>query len=97
MGQRELCGHRMRKKMGLYFVQYEPHPPRRDVQPLSDALEELGAKRILDRTWALRYNSLSCEMLLDHLSYRIDVKDRLLVFKVSDWAACNALTRLNAI
>jgi len=67
------------------------------VQPLSDALEELGAKRILDRTWALRYNSLSCEMLLDHLSYRIDVKDRVLVFKVSDWAACNALTRLNAI
>ena len=72
--------------MALYFVSYDLRK-QRDYQKLFDALESLGAKRMLKSEWCLRHNNTTCVLIRDYLKQFIDSDDGLMVSEVTDWAA----------
>jgi CRISPR/Cas system-associated endoribonuclease Cas2 len=75
--------------MALYFVDYDLRK-QADYNKLYDALESLGANRILESMWAFNHNSTSCSEVRDHLMQFIDIDDGLVVSRVVDWAAYKA-------
>lgn len=72
--------------MALYFVNYYLRKSR-DYQRLYDALNALGAVRILESLWAFKHADTSCVLIRDYLSKHIDTDDGLVVSQVADWAS----------
>jgi hypothetical protein len=78
----------------LYQVNYDLIKYK-DYPKLWEALEELGARRVLLSTWVLKTTSTASEVRA-YLRQFIDADDRLLVTKMtSDWAGRNLLIRLS--
>ena len=79
------------------MISYDLIKLGKDYQVLYDELERLGAERVLLSQWAVNRTKTSCGGLRDYLRKFIDSNDRLLVTELGEWAACNALTDLNAL
>lgn len=77
--------------MALYFVDYDLRK-QRNYQDLYDALDALGAKRVLESLWALSHNNSSCARIRDHLRLHIDADDGLVVTQIADWASYKTLS-----
>lgn len=74
--------------MADFLVTYDlvDRPQIEDYQPLWNALEQLGAKKVLLSVYWLR-STMNVEQLRDHLMFFIDMNDRLLVvrFEAASW------------
>lgn len=81
-----------------YIISYDLIAPGKNYQPLYDALQAAGAKRVLLSQWAVKINQ-TAEQLRDAIRAYMDANDRLLVDELSDsnWASWNALIDLNKI
>jgi len=81
-----------------YLISYERSTPGQDLQPLRDALEALGAGRILKSQWIVQHNGTTCQDLLNRLVRVAGANDRLLVTELdgSGVAGYNLLTDLGA-
>ncbi len=82
--------------MKLFFVTYDLLKPGKNYDELYAALERLGAKRVLLSVWALT-GSHTAVGLRDSLKKHMDSNDRLLVIESADWAASNAMTKINDV
>lgn len=74
--------------MSNFLVSYDLHN-KRNYQPLYDALERLGAVRILESVWLLS-TSMGAGELREHLRQFIDGDDSLVVIELlygADWSA----------
>lgn len=67
-----------------------------DYDRMAQALEALGAQRVLLSDWALRTNYTAVQ-LRDHFRTFMDANDRLVVVLVADWASFNAITDMTTI
>jgi hypothetical protein len=76
--------------MALYFVDYDLRK-QRDYAKLYEALQNLGAVRVLESLWAFKYDGTSCIAIRDLLRNQIDSDDRLIISQVVDWASINAI------
>ena len=77
--------------MPLFAISYDLQRPDFTYTDLFTALEQRGARRVLQSTWALR-GAYTVEALRDDLLPFIAEEDRLFVTQVERWGACNALT-----
>ena len=82
--------------MALYFVEYELRK-KRDYPRLTEELESLGAVRVLNSYWCLNRESITAEVLRDHLRKFIDSDDALMVTEVTDWASVGTLSNPNEL
>jgi hypothetical protein len=76
--------------MALYFVDYDLRN-QRDYQKLYDALNLLGAVRILESLWAFKHNNTNCVEIRNYLRQHMDEDDGIIVSQVVDWAYFNAI------
>lgn len=66
-----------------YFVSYDLNKPKKDYPKLWNALERLGAKRVLKSHWVLRQERpVKAVTLANRLREFIDSDDRLVVVSV---------------
>ena len=82
--------------MSLFFVAYDLDKPGQDYEDLWTELEDLGAKRVQESVWALRYDGKTVA-LRDLLQQHIDKNDRLLVVRSAHWAGCGSMSDINKI
>ena len=76
--------------MDTYFVDYDlKKKGEHDYAKLYEALQSLGAVRLLESLWALKRNGTSCRLIYDHLKPFTHRDDALSVSKVEDWAMVN--------
>ena len=81
--------------MALFFVAYDLDKPAQNYQNLWDELESLGAIRIQDSVWALKFDGTP-RNLYDTISRHISTKiDRLLVVKNGGSTFINLMTNPN--
>lgn len=71
--------------MALYFVNYDLRQER-DYQALYDALEALGAVRLLESVWCFNQDNTTATAMRNHFRKILDLDDGLLVSEVSEWA-----------
>lgn len=76
--------------MALYFVDYDLRK-QHDYQKLYDALQALGAIRVLESLWALKHSNTNCTQVRDHLKQYMDKDDGVIVSEVVNWASFNVL------
>lgn len=69
----------------LYYVSYDL-VKHKDYPKLWEALESLGAKRILESVWFFWHSNTTAVAVCDHLKRFIDKDDRLLVIESADSA-----------
>lgn len=81
-----------------YLVSYDLLTPGKDYSKLYSGLAQLGAKRAMLSTWALR-STLTSRQIYDFLRSLMDENDRLLVNELTtDWVhSSNLLVDLNTI
>ncbi len=75
--------------MKQYLVTYDllGKPYVSDYKSLFDALAAMNAKRVLLSVWMFKHGDTSCATIRDYLAPHLhDLKDRLLVTEVTDWA-----------
>ena len=75
----------------LYIISYDLNAPGQDDNALYDALQSLGANRILKSQWTVNRDNTSCQQLFDYLSLFVDKNDTLLVTAPSAWWASNRI------
>ena len=79
--------------MQLFNITYDLRAKRkgekRNYQPLYDALEALGAERVLESTWSVSVSGHTVVSLKNRLRKHIHSNDGLLVTEVCDWATYN--------
>ena len=68
-----------------FLITYDLKTPGQQYQKLWDALNNLGAKRVLESVWYVKGN-FTCVQLRDHLWRFMDSNDRLLVVRFDDFA-----------
>lgn len=66
-----------------YLISYDIRDGN-DYAPIRDALEELGAVRILDSQWAVRDDKSSANELCDRIAVTLNPGDKLLVSCLED-------------
>lgn len=81
--------------MAVYVVGYDLRDPGRNYQPLYNALERAGARRVLLSDWLLRSGQTAVQ-IRDALLQFIDSNDRLFVNLLDGWAGFNMITDPNA-
>ena len=81
----------------LYSVSYDLRKPGADYDSLYNALEGLGARRVLESEWVLRHDNTTASKLRDYLMQFIDQNDRLLVIAIQNWASFNTMTDINQV
>jgi hypothetical protein len=72
--------------MSAFWVSYDLDKPGQDYKDLIDALQKLGAKRIMFSDWLVNSNYTS-EQLRNHLAQFMDGNDRILVAGLTGVAA----------
>lgn len=82
--------------LNLFGVSYDLRQPGADYSSLTNALRELGAKKVLLSHWVLRSPS-SAVQIREYLKQFIDTGDRLFVAQISDWASYNTVTTPNEL
>lgn len=74
--------------MKSYLVSYDLKK-NRNYQKLYDALDVMGAKRILESTWLFKERNTNSDYLRDYFKTVIDSDDMLLVSEVTDLSIFN--------
>ena len=82
--------------MPKYVISYDLMKPGQVYEHLLPALQEQGAKRLLLSTWGLS-TPLSAAEVRDWLKRYVDVNDRLVVIKLTEWAAYRSMANPNDI
>ena len=81
-----------------YLISYDLRTPGKDYARLYEALEGIGAKRVLDSAWAVRVTNMGAAGIRDWVRLYTDSNDRVLVSPIqSDWAAWSVSIDLNKI
>lgn len=68
-----------------FLITYDLIRPRKDYQPLWNALGRLGAERILESVWYLKGN-YTAEQVSAHLNTVMDQDDLIFVARFDDWS-----------
>lgn len=74
--------------MKSYLVSYDLKK-NRNYQKLYDALDVMGAKRILESTWLFKERNTNSDYLRDYFKTVIDSDDMLIVSEVTDLSIFN--------
>jgi hypothetical protein len=78
--------------MKLFLIAYDMHKPVRHYDDIIDALEKLGARRILRSDWILAANH-TAEQILSYLRQFQDEDDELVVIEITTGAMWGTYTR----
>ena len=82
----------------LYLISYDLMAPGKDYDGLYEALEGIGAKRVLRSVWVVRWSNTSAKQVRDWVKKHTDSDDRLLVGQIdADWATFNAINKISRI
>ena len=82
-----------------YVISYDLRKPGQNYQSLYDALENIGAKRVLQSQWGVRRNNTTAKNLRDHFRKYMDSNDRILVTSIDghDWAGWRLINRISTM
>jgi CRISPR-associated endonuclease Cas2 len=80
----------------LFFVTYDLDKPGQDYTDLWNELDSLGAQRVQESVWVVRYSGKTVE-LRDLLKNYIDSNDRLLVVRSAFWASVRSMVDIKTI
>ena len=83
-----------------YTIGYDLMTPGKDYQQLYDALDRLGARRMMLSERIVRLQNTTAIAIRDYLLQYIDANDRLMVTcldRAEDWAGWNLMTDPNAL
>lgn len=80
-----------------YVISYDLRKPGQDYQSLFNALETIGAKRVLKSQWCVRYNNTTARKLCDYCRGFMDSNDRILVVAIdgTGWAANSLINKIS--
>ena len=67
-----------------FIVTYDLSKPGQEYKALYEALEDLGAERIVDSTWELISQDGTASFIGQDLGHHLDVNDRLFVAEIVD-------------
>jgi hypothetical protein len=81
------------------MISYDLNKPGRDYKTLTDALEKVGARRVLYSQWIVRWNNTTAALIRQYIWTFMDANDRLLVscLDSADWAGMNLMVDPNTI
>ncbi|MDE0179180.1 MAG: hypothetical protein OXP36_11345 [Gammaproteobacteria bacterium] len=81
-----------------YLITYDLRANGRNYQTLYDALESIGAKRVLASSWAVRVGNMNAAGIRDWVRQFVDVNDGVLVSPLQvEWAAWSVQADINTI
>ena len=80
-----------------YVISYDLRKPDRDYQSLYEALESIGAERVLQSQWGVRRNNTKAAKLRDHFWQFMDRNDGILVTAIDgkDWGARGLIKKIS--
>lgn len=75
--------------MPLFLISYDLDKPGQNYESVHKLLKKLGAKRVLESTWALKSHDTSCEAIGNALrppNGPLDKNDEFVVVEFDKWA-----------
>ena len=82
-----------------YVISYDLNSPGQDYQSLYDALEAMGAKRVLESQWGVRRKNTTAKTLRNHFWKYMDSNDRILVIAIdgTGFASYGLINKIKSI
>lgn len=80
-----------------YLISYDLLKPGKDYKPLWQALNNLGAVRVLESQWSVNHHNATPLSIANYCLKYMDANDRLLVTEMPDnYAYCNLIAKPKA-
>lgn len=85
--------------MALFFIAYDLDKPGQNYKAVHALLKKMGAKRVLESTWALREKSSTTKILkaIAGEDGPFDANDRVIVIEEADWTTYHPITDIKDV
>ncbi len=82
-----------------YLISYDLDKPGQNYDAVIEALQTVGAQRVLFSQWIVRWNNTTAANIRSYVWKFMDANDRLLVscLDSADWAGMNLMVDPNTI